>query len=272
MAQYEVGREDVLRALRGALEPLPHVLAMWEAGAVSFDRVDEWSDIDLQVACEDDRVEEVLRTVDETLENLSPVDVRFRLPEPTWHGHAQVFYRLEKASPYLMLDFVVMKASAEEKFLQREVHGTPRVYFDKSGVVKYAAFDAAGLADSLRKRVAELRQLFDLFQVLTLKELNRGNTIEAIAFYHAYTIRPLINALRILHDPTRHNFHTRYLHYDLADEDVKRLNGLMYVADAGELRAKREAAEAWFGEVMDAIGEGPVTNDIEAAAASAQGE
>jgi hypothetical protein len=272
MSQYDVSREDVLEALRGALEPLPYMQAMWEAGAVSFDRVDEWSDIDLQVACDDERVEDVFAVVEETLEGLSPIDVRFRLPEPTWHGHSQVFYRLAGASPFLMIDFVVMKAGAEDKFLQPEIHGRPKVYFDKTGVVTFGTFDSGAVAGSLRKRVAELRELFDLFQILTLKELNRGNTIEAVAFYHSYTIRPLINALRILYDPTRHNFHTRYLHYDLPAADVERLNELMYVADPSDLHAKREAAEAWFGEVLEAIGEGPLTKDIERAAARSRGE
>jgi len=272
MPDYAVGREEVLEALQGALEPLPYMQAMWEAGAVSFGRVDEWSDIDLQVACDDERVEEVLEVVEAKLEGLSLIDIRFRLPEPTWHGHSQVFYRLAEASPYLMVDFVVMKASAEDKFLQPEIHGRPKVYFDKTGVVHFPDFDSCALAESLRARVAELSQLFDLFQVLTLKELNRGNTIEAAAFYQSYTLRPLIHALRILRDPTRHNFHTRYVHYDLPEEEVRRLERLSYFATPEELRAKREAAEAWFSEILRAIGEGPLTEDVERAGARTKGE
>ncbi len=271
MPQYAVGRDDVLSALRGALEPLDHVQAMWEAGAIAFDRVDDWSDIDLQVASDDERVEDVFTVVEDTLRGLSPIDLKYRLPEPTWHGHSQAFYRLEQASPFLMLDFVVLKASAEDKFLQPEVHGRPFVYFDKTGVVRFDPFDAEGLAATLRGRVGELRVLFDLFRVLTAKELNRGNIIEAAAFYQSYTLRPLVQALRILHDPTRHNFHTRYVHYDFPEEDVRRLAELFFVADAGELAAKRERAERWFDEVLGAINDGPFSDDIERAALRAKG-
>ena len=119
---------------------------------------------------------------------------------------------------------------------------------------------------TLRGRVGELRVLFDLFRVLTEKELNRGNIIEAAAFYQSYTLRPLVQALRILHDPTRHDFHTRYVHYDFPEEDVTRLAELFFVADAGELTAKRERAERWFHEVLGAIDEGPFIDDIERAA------
>lgn len=266
MPQYDVGREAVLDAMRNALEPLDYVQAMWEAGAVSFDRVDEWSDIDLQVACNDDRVEDVFSVAERTLNTLSPVDVRYRLPEPTWHGHSQAFYTLEGASPFLMLDFVVMKSGAEDKFLQPAIHGRPRVYFDKSGVVRFDPLDAESFARTLRGRVAELRVLFGLFQILTKKELNRGNVIEAVAFYQSYTLRPLVQALRILRDPTRHNFHTRYVHYDMPESDVKRLRELMFVADEKELAAKRHRAEEWFYELLKEIGEGPVSDDIRRAA------
>jgi len=271
MPQYAVGRDDVLSALRGALEPMDHVQAMWEAGAIAFDRVDDWSDIDLQVASDDERVEDVFTVVEYTLGGLSPIDLRFRLPEPTWYGHSQAFYRLERASPFLMVDFVVMKASAEDKFLQPEVHGRPFVYFDKTGVVRFDPFDSETLAATLRGRVSELKVLFDLFRVLTEKELNRGNTIEAAAFYQSYTLRPLVEALRILHDPTRSKFHTRYVHYDFPEEDVRRLAELFFVAEPGEIAAKREVAERWFHEVLAAINDGPFTDDIERAAHRAQG-
>ncbi len=272
MPQYAVGRDDVLKGLREALEPLDHVQAMWEAGAVAFDRVDEWSDIDLQVAVDDESVEEVFTEVERALGGLSPIDIGYRLPEPTWHGHSQAFYRLAEASPFLMLDFVVMKASAEDKFLQPEIHSRPRVYFDKTGVVKFGEFDADSFAGALRDRVGELKTLFDLFsRVLVEKEANRGNDIEAIAFYQAYTVRPLVQALRILHDPTRHNFHTRYVHYDLPAGDVERLRRLSYVADAGELVAKRDEAETWFLEITGRISDGPFKNDIVRAAARTEG-
>ncbi len=271
MPDYDVGREAILDAVRSALEPLDYVQAMWEAGAAAFGRVDEWSDVDLQVACDDERVEDVFDVVERALAALSPVDVRYRLPEPTWHGHSQAFYTLEGASPFLMLDFVVMKAGAEDKFLQPAIHGLPLVHFDKSGVVRFDPLDAESFARTLRERVAELRVLFSLFRILTRKELNRGNVVEAVAFYHSYTLRPLIQALRILRDPTRHNFHARYVHYNLPESDVKRLTELMFVADREELVAKRDLAEEWFQELMSEIGEGPVGEDIRRAASPAGG-
>lgn len=271
MAEYRIGREDVMAVLRESLEPLDYVQAMWEAGAVSFGRVDEWSDIDLQVASDDDRVEDVFEVVERALESLSSIDARYRLPEPTWHGHSQAFYRLEEASPFLLLDFVVLKASAEDKFLQPEIHSRPEVVFDKTGVVRFDDFDAEAFAGRVRARLAELESLFDLFHILVLKEVNRGNDIEALAFYQSYTLRPLVQVLRMLYDPTRHNFHTRYVHYDMPPEAVDRLRRLYYVTDVSELPAKQRDAECWFAEVVREIGDGPFTEEIAAHAARTAG-
>lgn len=116
--------------------------------------------------------------------------------------------------------------------------------------------DRAALADQLRARVETLRVTFDLFRVLTLKELHRRNDVEAIAFSHGWTLRPLIEALRIRYKPARHSFYTRYIHYDLPQAVVRELQDLFFVRDADDLWAKRERAERWFYETLEGIEQG----------------
>lgn len=243
-------REAIIAALRAALEPLPYVHAMWEGGAAAFGRVDAWSDIDLQVDVDDDRADEVLPAVERALGALSPIELAFQVPQPLWSIHAQKFYRLRGASPFLLVDLAVIRHGSAEKFLEREVHGRPVVHFDKSGVVRAAPIDGAAWRAKLAERVEALRVMFPLFQVLVQKELHRGNAIEALAFYHGYTLRPLVELLRIVHTPHHFNFHSRYIHYELPAGVVDRIERLFFVASAADLAAKREAAEAWFGEVL----------------------
>ena len=114
MSGYAVGRDEVIGALVRALSATDYVHAMWEGGAIAFDRLDAWSDIDVQVLCEDGHVEEVFEIALRAVEDISPVDLSFRLPEPAWHGHSQVFHRLRDASPFLLLDFVVMERGSEK--------------------------------------------------------------------------------------------------------------------------------------------------------------
>ncbi|MFH1501605.1 MAG: hypothetical protein ABIG03_01030 [Candidatus Eisenbacteria bacterium] len=269
MSGYPVGRDEVTGALRSALEPLEHVHAMWEAGAIAFGRIDEWSDIDLQVLCEDGRVEDVMETVLRAVEEVSPVDVSFRLPEPTWHGHSQIFHRLRDAGPFLLLDLVVMeRESGKDQFLQPAIHGRPHVYFDKLGDVRWDDLDAAGHARMLRDRVERHRVLYELFRPFVDKELNRDNAIDAMGYYQGLVLRPLVELLRIARSPLRCNFHTRYVHYELPPEDVARLERLFYVRDAADLGAKCDEADAWFRQLVGEVGEGPDESGISEAVAA----
>ncbi len=242
-------REAIVRALVERLEPLPHVDALWEGGAAAFDRVDQWSDLDLQTVCEDDRVEETLEAAREALEALAPIELMFRMPEPAWHGHSQVFWRLEGASPFHLIDFCVIKRSAEDKFLEPEMHGRPTVHFDKTGVAKPASFDAVAHREALRQRLATLRTVFGLFgRVMVEKEIRRGNGIEAVTYFHGTTLRPLIEVLRMKYAPAQHRFHTRYVYYDFPPDVVKRLERMFFVSDLQELRERLDDAVAWFDE------------------------
>lgn len=246
-------REEILNAITTALEPEEYVQALWEGGAAAFDRVDQWSDLDIMIAVDDDRAEDTFELLEACLRSLSPIARQYNLPEPAWHGHSQRFYQLQEASPFLMLDVVVLKRSSDNKFLQPELHGEAVVHFDKSGVVQTEPFDWPALKETLRSRIKTLQVNFDLFQTLTLKEIERGNNIEALSFYLGFTLRPLVEALRIRYCPARHSFHTRYVYYDLPANAVKRLEDLYFVADLAELRDKQAQAEAWFNETLAAI-------------------
>lgn len=253
MTTPSLSREAIIEALRRVLEPLDHVHAFWEAGAAAFDRVDAWSDIDLMVDVDDARADEVLALCEQTLAALSLIELKLAVPQPAWHGHAQAFYRLQDAGPFLVVDLCVVRHTNPLKFLEPEVHGRARVLFDKTGVVAAAPpLDPAKLAEQLRARRETLRVTFDLFQSLTLKELPRRNHIEAVVFYYGYTLRPLVEALRLRHCPARHNFHTRYVYYDLPQDVVNRLEPFFFVADPDDLARKRAAAEEWFWEVLPA--------------------
>ena len=244
--------ETILAQLTAGLEPLKYVQAMWEGGAASSGRRDAWSDIDLQIVVDDDCVEPAFQALESSLESLSPIDLKYELPQPTWHGHAQAFYRLKDASPFLLLDLCIMKASSVDKFLEPEIHGPAQVLFDKTGVTaNIPPLDMDALSDRLKQRRQALRVTFDLFQVFITKELNRGNPIEAMAYYQAYTLRPLVEVLNMRYRPARSNFYTRYVYSELPDEVARRLEPLIFIRDQADLAEKHSQAGQWFHQEMD---------------------
>ncbi len=246
-------RRQIIKVFAETLQSSSAVLACWEAGSAAFDRHDQWSDIDLYLVVKDDQVETVMNKIEEIVANLGGYDLKFRLPEPTWHGNSQVFYRFKNASPFLFLDAALIKESSPEKFLQFVIHGRPIVYFDKHGIVKDEPIDVDAFIDRLRKRMESLKTTFELFQVLTLKELNRQKEIIALPFYISMTLRPLVEALRIKHAPLHYNFFTAYIDHDLPPDVYQRLQKFFFVADGLELLRRHTEANIWFHETIASI-------------------
>lgn len=249
----KINRQAVVDTLISALKPLTFVHAFWEAGSISFNRNDAWSDIDLYVVSDDDKVENVFQVMEKAFLKISEFDLKFRLPEPNWHGHSQVFWRLKDASPFLFLDIVVMKRSSPDKFLQYAIHGAPVIHFDKSGLVHDDPTDKDGLIKKIMGRLETLKETFPLFQVLVLKGLNRGQDMDALGYYLGMTFRPLVEVLNVKYRPLHYNFHTTYAYHELPDTVVEKLRNLYFVKDAGHLKKCRAAAEKWFWKVMASV-------------------
>lgn len=239
-------RSRILAVLRQALEPEPFVLAMWEGGAAAWARTDAWSDIDLQLLVEDERVGAAFTLAERALESLSPIELRFAAPRPTWHGHDQVFYRLRDTDENLLVDLAVMKRSSKNQLRERERHGERVIHFDKTGEATPVTLDRRALRGRIEERLAQLRIAFEMFQCLTKKELLRGNPLGALAFYHSHTLGPLLTLLRIRYCPERFDFDLRYSAADLPADVTKSLEKLWFVGSLSEIAAKRETAERMF--------------------------
>jgi hypothetical protein len=247
---YPIARSAIITALQQVLEPLDDAFAFWEAGSAAFDRVDEYSDLDLQVVVSDEQVERTVVLVEQTLRSLSPIAARFEVPQPTWHGHWQALYQLRDASPYHLIDFCIMKESSAEKFIQPEIHGLTRVLFDKKNIIKTSPLDPAAFAANLQHRLDSLQTGFFMSKTFVEKELLRSHNLDAFGYYISLTLRPLVEALRLRHKPSHYNFGARYLYLELPPDVVAQLEPLFFVASAADLRNKREQAERMFYETV----------------------
>ena len=124
--------------------------------------------------------------------------------------------------------------------------------FDKKGLIKEVKIDPEQHTQAILKRVETLKNLFEIFYIMPMKETNRGNHIEAMFFYLGQTFRPLVEVLRMKHCPQRFNYATRYVYYDLPGDVIKKLEGLVFFPPK-QMEAKIEEARAWFLETADSI-------------------
>ena len=248
-------REQVIEVLRDALLPLPHVNAAWLGGSDAFGRADELSDVDLQVDVDDGFVAATFGAVEAALAAASPIVARLVMPMPTWHGHAQRFYRLRDTAETCAVDVVVFERSDPRRYYnQPERHGRPLVLFDRAGVVRPVPLDPAELDATLAAAVAGIRERLPFTLPQAAKEVGRGDALAALGSYHRYLLAPLVTLYRVRHTPARHDFGSRYTRDDLPPEVQETLAELSFVADLDDLAAKLPRAERLLRELLDELG------------------
>jgi predicted nucleotidyltransferase len=251
--QNRISRNDVTAAIARALEPLDYVYAMWEGGAAAFDRVDEWSDIDICVSAEDDRIEEPFAVVEEAIESMAPIELKYEVTGPKLGEYVQAFYRLEGGGPYMLVDFAVFKHSAKDKLLEPELHGAAKWHFNKKGAVTVPSLDREAFREKVSASLESLPKRVDMFAAFIPKEIKRGNLVAAVDFYQRFLLGALAQALRLKYNPARYDFGVRYVYHDLPPEVVKRFESLYVIRDADDLAAKYEKARRWFEETAGSI-------------------
>jgi hypothetical protein len=241
-----IPRESIVEACHGALKALPSVRAAFLAGSEAFGRQDKYSDIDLNSVAPQNDADAIFAAVEAALERLSPIALKLAMPPSAmWPGLSQRFYRLRDTDEFLMIDFCQLTREQLTTFLEPTRHGTPVVLFDHDGLIKPGPMDADH-ATRMNKRLEWLRASFPMFQNLVRKGVLRGDLVEAIAMYQGQTMRPLVDVLRIKHNPERFDYGFRYTGYDLPPNVVAELRNLMWPRDGDDLLAKLDRAKALF--------------------------
>jgi hypothetical protein len=265
MNEKMLTRDIIVKSFIEALKPLDYVHAFYEGGAIAFNRVDEWSDLDFCLVVDDEKVNETFAVIEKTLRSLSPIKQKLDMPQTAWGpGISQVFYRLKDANEYLLIDLCVLKLSSSEKFLEPEIHGNVVFYFNKSGKVKPSQLDRDAFVKKVCERLERLQARFDMFNYLVQKEINRGHHLEALDLYHNFTLGTLVETLRIKHNPIHYNFKMEYLHYELPSETIRKLEHLYFVKDEKELQEKYREAIKWFNKTMKEINQKEIEKLIRA--------
>ncbi len=251
-------RQHLIDLVQRVLQPLPFVHALWEGGSAAFGRADAFSDADLQACVDDDTVAEAFAAVEAELEKTLGIETTFAVPEPAWHGHSQRLYRFTGREPWVMLDLCVQKRSNERRFLEPEIHGKAVFLFDKIGLAAATApLDVEAFEQKLRGRIEMHRTRMHLLAHLVEKECRRQRVLDAIHFYHGLIIAPLVELLRIRHDPWRHDFGMRYLHTTLPVDQARRLEDLLFIRNFPDLQTKQRVALRWFTELAGELARAP---------------
>ncbi len=246
-------KENVLAALIEDLKKRNDVLAIWEAGSAANGSSDQYSDIDLGVLT-DGSSQVIHQEVESTLDRISSIQHRYIEPGNFWPGYYQRVYFLEGAPKHFFVDVGVLLHEAKTtlaEFLQIERHGNLVVHFDKLGVIKPTSTDLGSLRAKQKKRLEEIEAVYPVYRTEVLKELDRGHSIDAFAFYFGGMLKPLVELLGILHRPFRFDFGMRYLHKTFPQDCQENIEKLLYVPNADELAKRVPLADSLFKDAAE---------------------
>ena len=243
-------RQIILEKIVSTLQPLDFAIALWQGGSAAHGYTDEWSDLDIAVVVEDNCVEETFDIVETALAEIAEIELKYRVPEPAWHGHSQCYWRLKETPPFLLIDFAVFRRSRRNNFLEIERHGKVAIAFDKPNLIVPPHLDTNKHFPQMVARFNEIKIRFDLLQPRVKKEIYRGHLVDAIGNYHNWTLLPLIELLGMIYCPHRYDFELKYFTRDFPPEIVDRVAPLFCIANLEDLAAKQQIAEDFFAETL----------------------
>jgi hypothetical protein len=232
-------REKIKSELVTEFLKYPEFLGCYEGGSAAFCRDDEWSDIDLQIVVKDDFVEKAVEILEAAIKGIAPIEDCFIIPKPTWHGHWQGFYKLKDVSPYLLLDVLIMKESSPSYFTEVELHGIPKIFFDKTGRLGKEHINEEELNSTIPLRIKRIECVSKMFHLFIDKEIKRKREMDAFDLYYNLLLRSLVELLRIKYDPARWSFGCRYLSHALPREVYDEIKTLSFVINLKDLQQKK---------------------------------
>ena len=259
MNHHPLSRESIIAGLLAGLEPLEEVLLVWEGGSAAFDRMDEFSDIDLYIMVRKGTTAKVLKAVEESLVSLSFILMKYVPNDLPWPGVSQAFYKLEGAPPHLLLDLAMIEEGSPEQFLDVEAHGRAKFYLTREEVT-LPHIDMEELTALLKTRVVSLQNRFMMFSPFLEKEIERGNLIDALETYRRVFLDTLVALLRIRYCPALHDFGAIRIHHDLPAGAVRRLEGMFLVRSMEDMKTKSVEARGWISDLLSEIESDGVDN------------
>ena len=218
------------------------VIAAWLGGSAATGFRDEYSDIDYLMICEDDAVEDLVKLVDEFLQENYGVAKRFRVPEPSWHGFTQLFYKLDNTPVYDYLDISFLKRSLKDKFTGSGRHGQAKILFEKEPIIDTSPEPVEIMQNQVSNSFKRITDLDFVVIAEVSKGILRNRFTEAFTNYYQFIARYLSVVLNMKYRPEKVDFGLRYSYRDYPPEIAEWVENLFKVHSIEELETKFEDA------------------------------
>lgn len=241
-----ISKQMLRTELNHLLYDLPETIAAWEGGSAATGFLDDFSDMDLIIVCEDEAVELIFESLETYLESRCGIERKFRVPEPTWHGFSQCFYQVKNVPPLFYLDIAVVKKSIPDKFTESDRHGIAAIWFEKEPTVITTPCPT-DKRDLRCKQFYAMATQSDFLMVLEIqKNLGRNRFVEAFPFYYQFISRQLGILLNLKYRPEKVDFGLRYASRDYSAEDAALVEELLQCGSLDTLKSNFAVAQSRY--------------------------
>ncbi len=244
-------RARIIDKLNCALEPLPYIYAFWLEGADANETVDEYSDLDFWVDFEDEYEEQAYSAVETALSALEEIDYKYVVK----HGHQKIrqrIYHLAGTSEYLMIDFcwqLHSRPKDEYTYNENDHIEAAKVIFDKDNIIRHKPLDLSAYTVWNTARLEEAKYRRSQ-QIRAQKYVQRGQFLEAYAYYNRYVLEPLIDLLRLIYTPAHAEYYLIHISQHIPETEREKLECFAKIGTLSDIKEKIPQAGEWFDELV----------------------
>lgn len=232
----------------------PDVLVVWVGGSAATGGWDEWSDLDLDVLCTPGTAMAVYRHLLDGARREFAVHDVWEVPAHVWPDGRQCFVTLQErpgllSEPVRIIDLHVSDLSDRHSHVGVRRHGRPHVLHDPDGLL---VLEDEDVSVALAEALDQARHRRSVDEWLVNRAIARDHPAEAVDLYLRFGLGTLVQALRALHCPWRHDFRLRYLRRDLPADVADRVEALVPGQSGHPLRELSDECFAWLDELLAA--------------------
>ena len=232
-------RNKIVEHLRSNLEPRDDIYAFWIEGSGPQGHADEFSDIDLWVSTDDDKIFTIYDEVEQILVEISPIDFRYVVKNKGELG--QNVYHLQGMSEFLTID-INTQGISRDVYLVKGIDDA-EVIFDKQNIVKFKEREPANM--DLEAKRKKLQGFYEQMRPSLLKNVRRNKNLEALYHYHLI-LRYATKFLRLKYGwHEKIDFDLKHIYRDIPENEVKNLERF-YDVQASKIESILPELEGWI--------------------------
>lgn len=248
-----IHKETIIEQLINVFKSHHDVIALLEGGSVATNHSDQYSDLDIQIICNDGSVETLIKTFDTHIKNHYKIITRYRVIEPTWHGFSQVFYELDDLEPCVYLDVVFIEEHIKDKFKDEKRHGVAKIHFMKRPIKSIDTYEGEKLEVAIKESYQEAVETAFIRFKETKKNILRKRYSEAYLMYIGLLNKNLAPLLNIVNRKHKFDFGLRYAYRDYQTEDFALVEEALQVYDLKSLEKSFYKVQARFETLKKAL-------------------